>query len=151
MNVTHEWHCVHAVYYHLVLMTASTARPLYVHTTGPIGEKGFMKKARAHAAATVELFFKEKRVASHPRSTLPGRYTTLSAQHARLPQTLPRMDALPHYNKMSGGDGPSHRSLRLPALPANHFPNRDARSPLSFSWITSYSPRSLLAVFWRKA
>ena len=91
-------------------------------------------------ATTVEIFFKGKE-GGLPREELSftGRHTTLSRPHARIPQALPGMDALPH-REVGGEDGAVDGGARqgdhgekappragLPVLPRHHAAGKALR------------------------
>jgi transposase len=80
-------------------------------------------------SSTVELFFKGKRVASHPRSALPGRYTTLSAHmpdsHKRYLEWTPS-----RIIKWAEKTGPSTAKLVTEIMERKPHPEQGFRSAL---------------------
>lgn len=80
-------------------------------------------------ASTVDLFFKGKRVACHPRSALPGRYTTLSAHmpdsHKRYLEWTPS-----RIIKWAEKTGPSTAKVVTEIMERKPHPEQGFRSAL---------------------
>ena len=95
---------------------------------------------------TVEVLFKNRRVASHPRSRSPGRFYHPQRPYAQSPSKIPGMDPLTDH-PLGRPDRPQHRKTHHP-YPGQQTPSRSRVSAPALGILSlgkQYSPKRLEA------